>query len=1623
MATESTVDESFLVNLQLASEPLSGAQQSIYVYSEDPKLSIVGPQSLFIFNQSNWNTPQTVTIKSTEAGIKNLKYYITANHTCEFKSGAVQLNILSGSYGDFYLGGVASQGFTVEPNKYYVFGDITAVYRKLYNYAVLNSSFIDININNSNLKCVDNTVVNMVEEVDNGMYIVGDFYDDLQDITRNTITHITEDKAIDPNFISPVFSGPLYYIPDYKYSVYQYNPIDTYVREIEVDNSYMYVTGIFTSISGAAYNGFVQLDKSTGAISQNPIIESISGAQPTRIAIDDTYIYLGSSHSDYSTFSKINEIPKKYVAAINKTTGDVSDFGIIELGQTPTVNGGNIQQIVPTNDGIYCLGQFNYVYMETNSTSASNTLWYTKETLQSSYSTPQKYGLGLATSKDNNLVAIANPSSTNHSVDVYTMSGGTLELIQSITQNITGFSSSETYGKIIKFSSDSQKLLFSDYFRNRVYIYKLNNGLFELEHAVGTLPTNRDFFFGYQFEINAANNLLFVTAPYTDVDLDVYGTSLGSGQLFVYALSGGDWVNTANFSSHQYSPQYQKTNILYGYKLKLNPSQTLAYVLEPQFGEPVPEQFLYTYAISGQNVTYYRDYTDYRLNDYTYCNSKGIVPNQVLVGPVSGGWELYYGLGGAADFDFMDDNTLLYPQCPYAPLTGSDDNISVQIVNISGDNFNSIGSIQVPESITEEYSHFARYIHLSKERTYLTIAAPTIRKLYNYNLINGTWVPESNPTSSPSVGYNDTSIDSFGVNVQFTSNNKFMFVSDPYRSSSFSFPNYNYSGYVFYYIKSGRYERNRGFALKHPNNWTIGGYSENLLDWNPKLDNGTIYSLSYKENYVFIGGDFTTIDGVSKNKVAKYANLLTYTGETSADLYDWSVNVGSNNITTVKHIADNVVCNYGTLTASGSGSVLVVYNTLLDFLGQESYYRVSSIGSKNDEVNLFGRFYQMKQGSQRRGGAAFQYNENGQLYLMNFDPEIVSNDEYPNACQIGNTNQVFIVGKFSTIKGQKRNGIAILDMDEYGTLTPYTSTLGLSAAGFIYPVFYYNDYIYYEKYKIDPVTGTYSDIFTTSGYEFQHISKHENYLYFCTFGNTINGQYKSGIFSWNLDTSTFGSLDVPFPTISSNRNSYEINNTYSEFNFGVGATVIIRSIVSDGEYIYVCGKFDAIDDYPRNGLIKIKISDNTISSWDPNLNINNPFFSYSDLGGNQEVLALNGNNLYLYGCKKECDLQQQIKSNLICINKTGNGSIIPWVNRNETDIYISPFTSNRYSIGTITLDVLNDNFINHNGVYISLTPDQAQSETENSINEIYVNNIFPYYYLSNEYFTVSSYGLFSVNDWVDSNDRTYYKITLPKNPGIYTYTVSVSSNSSDVYFWNGSSWNSTWSNDYDSSNWDVPNIFTVKSVSTYEPYTITFKTVNTTTGFVHLSRSGVIYPRFDQLYDENNYLYDYSSFFDNIIKIDNVNTETYSFYRVLRNEFWSGGVMSGQDGYFVIYIDFSTQPPLLVNFRSSTVKINFTVDTDDITLYTGEYDIYSGKTYNELAMQDNKNSWNNSTLDPNFYFTVGAQVIMVRYTAPTSGWKKVTYTLELQGYTDADVYWSGTNKVIMSKGDFWVEIL
>lgn len=333
-------------------------------------------------------------------------------------------------------------------------------------------------------------------------------------------------------------------------------------------------------------------------------------------------------------------------------------------------------------------------------------------------------------------------------------------------------------------------------------------------------------------------------------------------------------------------------------------------------------------------------------------------------------------------------------------------------------------------------------------------------------------------------------------------------------------------------IRSGNTVYLRGFSYTVDTSGrafiaAFDAYTGNLLPWNPSPNN-FVNTMAVHNGSVYIGGRFTSIDGIAR------ANIAAIDSAT------------------------------GTVSSWDPGTDTTVW----------------AIAIANNKLFLGGEFTSV-------AGQNINYLASVDLTTAQLDPWYANADSHVKVLSIYD-NSIYAAGSFTNIGGQNRNGLAELDLNT-ATATNWdpgfspTSSIGVldisNSQKFIGGGLSRGNIERNNIASFNIPTGAPASWAPSIDGTVYSVITNDNDLFICGTFDTIDGQARDGLASFDLATGNLNPWSIP------------------KSNFAGGDQLLTLHL--DGNTLYVGGHFDTIAGQARNNIAAFDISTGNLTNWAP----------------------------------------------------------------------------------------------------------------------------------------------------------------------------------------------------------------------------------------------------------------------------------------------------------------------------------------------------------------------------------------------------------------------------------------
>lgn len=389
---------------------------------------------------------------------------------------------------------------------------------------------------------------------------------------------------------------------------------------------------------------------------------------------------------------------------------------------------------------------------------------------------------------------------------------------------------------------------------------------------------------------------------------------------------------------------------------------------------------------------------------------------------------------------------------------------------------------------------------------------------------------------------------------------------------------------------------------------TVGGVTRNRLarinsdgtlhDWNPDADN-TVNTLLISGSTIYVGGNFTNIGGQTRNRIAA---LDASTGLATA----WNPNASA--IVNAIAVSGSNVYVGGNFTTIGGQTrnriaALDASTGLATAWNPNASGTVNAIAVSGSTIYVGGTFATI--GGQSRNRIAALDASTGSASAWN--PNVTGGSINK---MVLDGNNIYIGGTFTLVAGTTRNRIAALDATATGTaLSPYLiSTWNPSADDQVTSLLISGTTLYVGGFfssiggqsrariaALDANTGSATNWNPKAGDEVRALAVNGTSVYVGGNFTIIGGEVRNYLARFDAAT---GQADSWNPNANST----------------------VRTMLMSAGNLYVGGTFTTIGVTTRNRIAAISEVDGTLTSFDPNV-----------INGEVSSLAIDGSTVYLGG--------------------------------------------------------------------------------------------------------------------------------------------------------------------------------------------------------------------------------------------------------------------------------------------------------------------------------------------------------------------------------------------------------
>ncbi len=445
---------------------------------------------------------------------------------------------------------------------------------------------------------------------------------------------------------------------------------------------------------------------------------------------------------------------------------------------------------------------------------------------------------------------------------------------------------------------------------------------------------------------------------------------------------------------------------------------------------------------------------------------------------------------------------------------------------------------------------------------------------------------------------------------------------------------------------------------------SIGGQTRNRLAeldantgtataWNPNVQNGVVWCMALysSNNTLYIGGTFTLIAGVTRNRIAGVSittgQVVWYpAGGANNTVYSLSIGYSFGDFlfvggafTTIGGIGRNYLCAFnlpgGTLNAWNPNPNAIVYSVFTS--GMELYV---------------GGIFWLISGQPRNRVAKFDFSTSVAV-LTGWDPSVLNNSVYAFSSY---GSRVYIAGNFGGINARGRNRIASIDLST-GNLTNWNP----GADNTVLAIFVAEPYLF--------IGGQFTNVAGQSRVRLASFNLNDGSL--TTWNPSANGDVRCFSSSGSI-------LYVGGAFTSITQGVARARNRLASFSLETGqltqwnpnANGAVYTMFISDNYLYVGGSFTTIDGLARNRLAKFNLATGELSNWAPN--VNNTVWS----------IAVRGSVVYIGG---DFTSVNAVGRNYIAALDASSGILLSWnPNANSTVYTLTVTSSTVYCGGAFT---------------------------------------------------------------------------------------------------------------------------------------------------------------------------------------------------------------------------------------------------------------------------------------------------------------------------------------------------
>ena len=401
--------------------------------------------------------------------------------------------------------------------------------------------------------------------------------------------------------------------------------------------------------------------------------------------------------------------------------------------------------------------------------------------------------------------------------------------------------------------------------------------------------------------------------------------------------------------------------------------------------------------------------------------------------------------------------------------------------------------------------------------------------------------------------------------------------------------------------------------------------------------NGVVNSMVISGAYIYVGGAFTTIQGLVNNYLAKI-------DKTTGTPIFWNANC-NNTVRTIQLYADKIILG-GDFTSIGGATRNYLGAVDTNFVQATTWapnpnaavYKVFVNGTK---LYVGGDFTTISTVSKSRGAGytlpgftidGYDFGANGRIHDFAF-----------------NNNVLYAAGTFTTIGGGTRNYLAGLNY-----LNMVANTFNATADGIVQTIRVFNGNLIAggdfaniggaarsRLASLNVTTGVANawnpNVVGLKGTTY-------NVLSLATNGTNV---YAGGTF-WSVGASTRNNVAAVDAT------------TGSLLSFDANANNIVRSVYSDGTNLYMGGDFTTVNGtITKNRIAQVNATSGLATGWNPNAD------------GSVNALAVSGTNLFVGGAFANIGGAARARIAALTISTGGATAFNPTANGNVNALAVS----------------------------------------------------------------------------------------------------------------------------------------------------------------------------------------------------------------------------------------------------------------------------------------------------------------------------------------------------------------